>query len=86
MLIESPDGEFAACLKSVGTVMFLDTWFPKQGDLKSYPHIELTYRQHWNTHKIEFRQTKYSVQDEAEGRNVSKVEICFYGERLGNTD
>ena len=33
MSIESPDGEFIACLQSVGTVMFLDTWFPMQGDL-----------------------------------------------------
>ena len=74
ILIESPDGEFAACLKSVGTVMFLDTWFPKQGDLVSYTCIELTSHQHWNTHKIEFSQKK-SVQEEVEGRNVSKVKI-----------
>ena len=39
MSIESPDGEFSACLQSVGTVMFLYTWFPAQGDLESYPHI-----------------------------------------------
>ena len=54
MSIESPDGEFDTCLQSVGTVMFLDTWFPMQGDLESYPHIELTSCQHWNPHKIEF--------------------------------
>ena len=77
MLIESPNGEFAACLQSVGTVMFLDIWFPIQGDLDSYPHIELTSRQQWNPHKIDFPQTKYSVQEEVEGRNVSKVKICF---------
>ena len=77
MLIESPDGEFAACFQSVGTVMVLDTWFPMQGDLEFYPHIELTYRQHRNPHKIEFPQTKYSVQEEVEGRNVSKATICF---------
>ena len=58
MLIESPDGEFAACLQSIGTVMFLDNWFPTQGDLNSYPHIELTSRQHCNPHKIEFPQKK----------------------------
>ena len=44
MSIESPDGEFAACLQSIGTVMFLHNWFPAQSDLKLYPHIELTSR------------------------------------------
>ena len=80
MLIESPDGEFATCLQSIGTVMFLDTSFPTQGNLESYPHIELTSRQHWNPHKIEFPQTKYFVQEEIEGQNVSKVTIYFSGE------
>ena len=37
MSIHIPDGEFVACLHSIGTVMFLDTWFPTQGDLESYP-------------------------------------------------
>ena len=46
MMIESPGREFVACLQSIGTVMFLDTWFPTQGDIESYPHIELTPRQH----------------------------------------
>ena len=86
MSIESPDGEFAACLQSIGTVMFLDTWFPTQGDLESYPHIELTSRQHWNPHKIEFPQTKYSVQEEVEGRNISKVTICFSREKPEDKD
>ena len=75
MLIESPDGEFVARLHSIGNNMFLDTWFPTQGDLESYPNIELKPRQHWNPHKIEFPQTKYSVQEEVEGQNVSKVTI-----------
>ena len=66
--------------------MFLDTWFPTQGDLGSYPHIELTSLQHWNPHKIEFPQTKYFVQEEIEGRNISKVTICFSGETPGDTD
>ena len=58
MLIEIPEGEFDTFLQSYGTVMFLDTWFPTQGDLESYPHIELTSHQHWNPNKIEFPQTK----------------------------
>ena len=28
MSIEIPDGEFGACLQSIGTIMSLDTWFP----------------------------------------------------------
>ena len=65
--------------------MFLDTLFPTQGDLESYPHIDLTSRQHWNPHKIEFPQTKYSVQEELEGRNFSKVTICFSGDTSMDT-
>ena len=65
--------------------MFLDTWFSMQGELKSYPHIELNSHQHWNPHKIEFPLTKYSVQEESEGRNVSKVKICFSGDTPGDT-
>ena len=65
--------------------MFLDTWFPTQSNLKSYPHIELMSRQHWNPHKIEFPHTKYSVQEEVEGQNASKVTICFSGETPGDT-
>ena len=86
MLIERPDGDFSAFLQSIGTVMFLNNWFPTKSDLESYPHIELTYCQHWNTHNIEFPQTKYSLQEEVEGRNVSKVKICFSGETPGDTD
>ena len=40
---------------------------------------------HWNPHKIEFPQTKYSVQEEIEGQNVPKVTICFTGETPGDT-
>ena len=70
MSIEGTDGELSACLQSAVTFMFLDTWFPMQGDLESYPNIELTSCQHLNPHKIDFPQTKYSVQEEVEGRNV----------------
>ena len=66
--------------------MFLDTWFPLQGNLESYPHIELTSFQNWNPHIIEFPQRKYSVQEEVEGWNVSKLTICFFGETPGDTD
>ena len=60
----------------------IDTWFPTQGNLESYPHIELTSHQHWNTHKIEFPQKKHSVQEEAEGLNLSKVEYASLGRHL----
>ena len=85
MLIESPNGKFAACLQSVGTVMFLYTWFPTQGDVESYPHIELMSCQHWNPHKIEFPQKK-SVQEEVDGQILSKVKICLSRKTPGDTD
>ena len=82
MSIESPDRELAACLQSVGIVMFLDTWFPMQGDLESYPHIELMSRQHWNPHKIEFPQTKYSLQEEVEGGISQRQQYTSLGRHL----
>ena len=57
-----------------------------QSDLESYPHIELTFRQHCNPLKIEFPKAKYYVQEEVDGRNVSRVTICFSGETPGDTD
>ena len=86
MLIESLDKEFTSCLQSVRTIMFLNNWFPTQGDLESYTHIEVMSRQHWNPNKIEFPQQKKSVQEEVEGRNVSKVTIWLYRETPGDTD
>ena len=52
----------------------------------SYPHIELTSCQHWNPHKIDFPQIKYFLKKEVEGRNVSKITICFSGETPGDKD
>ena len=77
--IEIPDGELAACLKSVGTVMLLDNWFSTQYEIDSYSHIDLTSHQHCNPHRIEFPQTEYSVQEEVERQNFLKVPICFFG-------
>ena len=54
MSIEIPDGEFAACFQYIGTVMFLDTWFPTQGEPNLYPHIELTSCKLWDLQKKDF--------------------------------
>ena len=86
MLTKSPNGEFTTFLQSIVTLMLLYTWFSTQGDLESYPHIESTSCQNWNPHKIDFPQTKYSVQEEVEGRNVWKVTICLSGETPRDTD
>ena len=37
----------------------------------------MTSYHHWNHHQIQFTQTKYGVQEEIEGRNVSSTSICF---------
>ena len=58
MKITSPDKEFVTCLHSEETVVFLDTWYPTQGDLEVYPHIEMTSRHHWNPHQIHFPRKK----------------------------
>ena len=86
MAIESPDRDFAAFFQYVGAIMFLDTCFPTQGDLESYPHIHLTSPRHWNPHKIVFLPKIYYLQEEVEERNVSKVAIFFSRETPGDTD
>ena len=77
--IISPDKEFVAFLQSEGTVVFLDTWYPTQGELEVYPHIEMRYSHHWNPHEIQFTRTKQGVQYEKEGRIVAAALMCFYG-------
>ena len=42
MSITSPDEEFIACLQSEGTTVFIDTWYPTQKDLESFPRIKMT--------------------------------------------
>ena len=84
MSIASEEETFIACLQLEGTILYLDTWCPTQNDLESFPHIELTSRQHWNPHQIQFPQTKYVAQEEIEGRNVSKFSIFFSGEASGD--
>ena len=79
MDIISPDSEFTACLQSEGTIVFLDTWYPSQKYLEAHRNINTTSRHHWNTHQIQFPQTKYGVQEEIEGRNVAVTSIWFSG-------
>ena len=44
MVVKKDDKEddFVACLKSMGTNIYLDTWTPTDADLQEYPHIVLT--------------------------------------------
>ena len=63
--------EYVACLQSMGAVMFLDTWYPTQGDLELYPHNEMAYRHHWNPHQIQFLRRKFGVQEDIEGKNAA---------------
>ena len=71
------DKEFVACLQSEGTVIFLDTWYPTQGDLEVYPHNEMTSHHHWNLQQIKLPKTKYGVQEETEAQNVAAASMCF---------
>ena len=78
MNITNPNGYFAVCLEYQGTNIFLNTWFTTQTDLSVFPHIELTPRQPWNPHQIEFPSTKYYVKEEIEARNVPSIGIKFH--------
>ena len=77
MNITNPSGYFTACLESQGTNIFLNTWFPTQTDLAAFSHIELTSRQPWNPHQIEFPSTKYYVKEDIETQNLSSIGIKF---------
>ena len=77
MDISIPDSEFTACLQSEVTIVFLGTWYPSQKYLEAHSHIKMTSRHHWNPHQIQFPPTKYGLQEEIEGRNVSAISICF---------
>ena len=79
MSIISPNIEFMACLQYQGTNLFLDTWRPTKTQLSSLPHIVLTSPREWYPHKIEFPETKYSVQEEIESRNVSQTNVTLLG-------
>ena len=68
---------FTAYLESQGTNIFHNTWFPTQIYLSAFPYIELTSRQPWNLHQIEFPLKKYYVKEEIEARNVSSIGIKF---------
>ena len=39
MNITNPSGDFTVCLESQGRNIFLNTWFPTQIDLATFPHI-----------------------------------------------
>ena len=73
--IISPDSEFTACLQSEGKIIFLNIWYSSQKYLEAHPHIKMTSRHHRNPHQIQFPQTRYGVQEEIEGRNVSATSI-----------
>ena len=78
MNITNPSRYFTACLEFKRINVFLNTWFPTQIDLAAFPHIELTSRQLWNPHQIEFPSTKYYVKEEVEARDVSSIGIKFH--------
>ena len=78
MNITNPSGYFTACLEYQGGDIFLNSWFPIQIDLASFPHIELNSLQPWNPHQIEFPSTKYYVKEEIEAQNVSIIGIKFH--------
>ena len=64
MSIKSPDKDFVLCLQSEGTVVFLNTWYTTQGELKVYPYNDMISLHHCHTHQTKFPVTKYGVQEE----------------------
>ena len=80
MKTTSPDKEYVPCLQAEGNVLFLDTWYPTQGNFEVYPHNKMKPHNHWNLHQIQFPRTEYGVQEEIVGKNISASLMCFSGE------
>ena len=78
MNITNPSRYFTACLEYQRNNILINTWFPTQTDLASFPHIKLTSRQPYNPHQIEFSSTKYYVKEEIEVINVCSIGIKFH--------
>jgi hypothetical protein len=73
MSITSPSGEFTACLRSMGTDIFIKTWTPSAADLQEYPHIVLCSSAPWNPRQIQFPGITSNEQEEIEVRNIYAV-------------
>ena len=73
MSITSPQGDFTACLQSMGTDIFIQTWAPSASDLQTYPHIVLCSSLPWNPRQIQFPGITSNEQEEIEVRNIQAV-------------
>jgi hypothetical protein len=73
---DEDDGNgFEACLKTQGTVIYLDTWTPTDSDLREFPHVQLTSSAEWNPNDIALPGQSAADIQETESRNVSKVDL-----------
>jgi len=54
MIIKSADEPFAACFRSQGTTIFMDSSTPTFKDLDEFPHIVLTSPSPWNPEDVQF--------------------------------
>ena len=76
MTIRTDDesSEFVACLKSEGTIIFLDTWTPTDRDLANYPHVIMSSSSHWNPQEVRFPGITQTEVEEIESRGIAMVE------------
>ena len=88
MVIRKDDGEegLVMCLRSQGTVIYLNTWTPTDGDLSELRHITLTSDKVWDPHEVQFPGTSESDINVMEGYNVSSIESDARSQHLSYGD
>ena len=72
------DGEFGLELKREGTTIYADTFSPTSAELENNPKIILTSARPWNPQKVNFPQTKRSLEEVmGQIRSVSATSRAF---------
>ena len=76
--IINSDGEFGLELKREGTTIYTDTFSPTSAELEDNPKIILTSARPWNPQKVNFPQTKRSLEEVmGQIRSVSATSRAF---------
>ena len=86
--IRKDDGEerLVVCLRSQGTVIYLNTWTPTERDLSELRHITLTSDKVWDPQEVQFPATSESDINVMEGYNISAIEIDAVSRTLSYGD
>ena len=71
--IESENRDAVLPLHTEVTIIYLDTWTPKDEDLFQFPHIIMTSPHPWNPSEVQFPKTSRRVQEELKMRSIESA-------------